>query len=166
MFNRSYEPFQNCHTLTEFIPCYFDITLTYFSISLFYISLCLLLFFLLLIRLKKFNYRSFSIILNAQFSIIFSSLYKSFYVYRFVLQYRFRCNFINLSFSCKNRFRITFYIVCCCYCNRVVHFQEIISRIYVRFKFCDSLLIITIICIFIYDFYEKEINILSIIDYL
>ena len=156
LFNRSYEPFQNCHTLTEFIPCYFDITLTYFSISLFYISLCLLLFFFTLIRLKKFNYRSFSIILSFTiFNYIFISL-QGFYVYRFVY---YSIGFGVILLTClflvkidSELLSILSVIATATYTLSRNNFQEYTLDL----NLIDSLLIITIICIFIYDFFTKR----------
>ena len=156
LFNRSYEPFQNCHTLTEFIPCYFDITLTYFSISLFYISLCLLLFFFTLIRLKKFNYRSFSIILSFTiFNYIFISL-QGFYVYRFVY---YSIGFGVILLTClflvkidSELLSILSVVATATYTLSRNNFQEYTLDL----NLIDSLLIITIICIFIYDFFTKR----------
>lgn len=156
LFNRSYEPYQNCHTLTEFIPCYFDITITYFSISLFYISLCLLLFFFILIGPKKVNNKSFSIILSFTiFNYIFISL-QGFYVYRFVY---YSIGFGVILLTCL--FLVTIdseLISILCVISTAIYtlsrnnFQDYTLDL----NLVDTLIIITIIYLLIYKFFSKR----------
>lgn len=84
LFDKSYIPYQNCHTLSQFFKCYLEATNSYVSLSRFYILMCLLFFIFFCI--KKWDIKNkilFHIFGFSIFNYLFISL-QGFYAYRFV----------------------------------------------------------------------------------
>ena len=84
IFDKSYEPFQSCHTLSNFFSCYIEITKSYISISGFYILICSLLFLFYSFKRNNIKDKTLIIIFSITFfNYIFLS-FQGFYAYRFV----------------------------------------------------------------------------------
>ena len=84
LFDKSYEPFQSCHTLAKFFPCYIEITRSYISISEFYILICSLLFLFFCIKTKDFKNNTLFLIFSFTFFNYLLLSFQGFYAYRFV----------------------------------------------------------------------------------
>lgn len=84
IFTESYEPYQSCHQLFEFLNCYFDITSRYISLNIIYIVSSLILFICYLIKYKNLDNKNFRNIASfTLFNYIFIS-FQGLYDYRFI----------------------------------------------------------------------------------
>ncbi len=103
IFINSYEPYQSCHQLFEFLSCYLNITGKYISLNIIYIFSSLILFAYYLIKFKNFNNKYFRYIVSyTLFSYIFIS-FQGLYDYRFIY---YSIGFGILTLSCFFLIRI------------------------------------------------------------
>lgn len=84
IFNSDYEPIHKCHKLSEFIPCYIELTFSFFSKTGFYMLFAIFMFTFYFFKSKKDVNPDFLIIFNFTiFNYLFISI-QGLYQYRFV----------------------------------------------------------------------------------
>ncbi len=96
IFIKSYEPYQSCHQLSEFLNCYLNITSRYISLNVIYIFSSLILFIYYLIKFKNLDDKYLRYIFSfTLFSYVFIS-FQGIYDYRFIY-YSFGFGILTIS---------------------------------------------------------------------